>query len=308
MDPRASRDRESVGGTHVLLSAIDDRIAVSFPMVMVSGAMQGGCVCENAPLLRIGTNNIELAALFAPKPLGMSAANDWTKDLLTRGLPEIKTIYGLFGATDRVTAVHQPFEHGDHLLSRELMYSWFSTHLKPTGPHTGAIVEPPFTPVPPADLSVFDAAHPRPSDTLAPPRCGRYLTLRRRAEGGARRGARKDREVVSTRFSRHDQDPFASRVEVIGDKEELRAPAPALPSPFVNSELPTARQAGITPRSHADPGGNRGRCVWPPGGSGERVGLTGTAACRACWWSVAPWDRPDVTPGGRSRVGKDDER
>jgi len=41
---------------------------------MVSGAMQGGCVCENAPLLRIGTNNIEFAALFAPKPLGMSAA------------------------------------------------------------------------------------------------------------------------------------------------------------------------------------------------------------------------------------------
>ena len=33
-------------------------------------AMQGGCVCENASLLRLGTNNIELAALFAPKPLG----------------------------------------------------------------------------------------------------------------------------------------------------------------------------------------------------------------------------------------------
>ena len=93
--------------------------------------MQGGCVCENAPLLRIGTNNIELAALFAPKPLGMSSANDWTRDLLKLGLPEIKTIYRLFDADDRVTAMYMPFEHGDHLPSRERMYSWFSTYLQP---------------------------------------------------------------------------------------------------------------------------------------------------------------------------------
>ena len=40
---------------------------------------------------------------------------------MTLGLPEIKTIYRLFDADDRVAAVHQPFEHGDHLVSRELM-------------------------------------------------------------------------------------------------------------------------------------------------------------------------------------------
>ena len=34
--------------------------------------MQGGCVCENAPYLRVGTGNVEIAGLFAPKPLGMS--------------------------------------------------------------------------------------------------------------------------------------------------------------------------------------------------------------------------------------------
>ena len=47
--------------------------------------------------------------------LGMSSANDWTKDLLKLGLPEIKTIYQLFDEVDRVTAMYMPFEHGDHL-------------------------------------------------------------------------------------------------------------------------------------------------------------------------------------------------
>ena len=64
---------------------------------MVGMNMQGGCVCENAPLLRVGTDNVELAALFAPKPLGMTAANDWTIDLEFRGLPELKTIFKLYG-------------------------------------------------------------------------------------------------------------------------------------------------------------------------------------------------------------------
>ena len=63
----------SGGGTQTfILGAIDDRPAVAFPAVMVSTAMQGGCICENCSYLRVGTGNIELAGLFAPKPLGMS--------------------------------------------------------------------------------------------------------------------------------------------------------------------------------------------------------------------------------------------
>src|SRR5215469_14958756 len=65
----------SGGGTQTfILGSIEDRPAVEFPAVMVGEAMQGGCICENAPLLRIDTNNIELAAMFAPRPLGMTAA------------------------------------------------------------------------------------------------------------------------------------------------------------------------------------------------------------------------------------------
>ena len=70
-----------------MLCGIDDRPAVAFPAVMVSTAMQGGCVCENCSYLRIGTGNVEFAALFAPKPLGMTGANDWTIDIERRVCP-----------------------------------------------------------------------------------------------------------------------------------------------------------------------------------------------------------------------------
>src|SRR5207244_8726614 len=92
----------SGGGTQTfILCAIDDRPAAAFPAVMVSTQMQGGCVCENCSYLRQGTGNIEFAGLFAPKPLAMSAANDWTVNLERRGLPELKKLYKLYDAEDR---------------------------------------------------------------------------------------------------------------------------------------------------------------------------------------------------------------
>ena len=87
--PEVDVDRIAVtgasgGGTQTfVLSAIDPRIKVSMPAVMVSTAMQGGCTCENTSLLRVGTGNVEFAALFAPRPLGLTAADDWTVEMET---------------------------------------------------------------------------------------------------------------------------------------------------------------------------------------------------------------------------------
>src|SRR5690242_10887303 len=74
----------SGGGTQTfLLTAVDDRIAVSAPVNMISAIMQGGDACENMPGLRIGTFNVEIGAMMAPRPMLMvSATGDWTKNTL----------------------------------------------------------------------------------------------------------------------------------------------------------------------------------------------------------------------------------
>lgn len=163
VDPaRLGVNGASGGGTQsLLLSAIDDRIAVSVPAVMVSGNMQGGCICENAGLLRLGTNNIELTALTAPRPLAAIAANDWTTDFMTKGLPELKTIYALMGAPEAVAGQKFEFPHNDNQVSREYAYTFFNRAFALGLPEP--IRERPFVPVPPAQLHVFDAAHPRPA-------------------------------------------------------------------------------------------------------------------------------------------------
>ena len=51
------------------MTAVDERIKVSAPVNMISATMQGGCICENAPNLRLDTSNIEIGALMAPRPL-----------------------------------------------------------------------------------------------------------------------------------------------------------------------------------------------------------------------------------------------
>lgn len=166
----------SGGGTQTfLLGAIDDRPAAAFPAVMVSTAMQGGCICENCSYLRIGTGNIELAALFAPRPLGLSAADDWTKEIETKGLPQLRELYKTLGAPERIEGkAFLKFGHNYNQVAREMMYGFFNRHLK-LG-HREPVVEKPFTPVPPKELSVFDDAHPRPKDAVGAEGVRRWFT------------------------------------------------------------------------------------------------------------------------------------
>ena len=157
----------SGGGTQTfILCAIDPRPAVAFPAVMVSTAMQGGCNCENAPYLRIDTGNVEFAALFAPKPLGMTAADDWTHEMATKGFPELKQHYKLFGAEDNVML--KPllqFGHNYNYVSRAVIYSWFNKHLK-LG-LADPIVEEDYRPLSIPELSVWDDQHPAPPGDYA---------------------------------------------------------------------------------------------------------------------------------------------
>ena len=152
----------SGGGTQTfMLSALDPRVAVSFPAVMVSTAMQGGCTCENACLLRVGTGNVEFAALFAPKPLCLLSADDWTKEMPTKGFPQLQEHYQLLGAEKNVR--HHPllhFEHNYNYVSRANMYAWVNEHLK-LG-LAEPIVEEDYPRLSAAEMTVWDDAHPKP--------------------------------------------------------------------------------------------------------------------------------------------------
>jgi Acetyl xylan esterase (AXE1) len=156
----------SGGGTQTfVLCAIDDRPAVAFPAVMVSTGMQGGCVCENCSLLRVGTGNVELAAMFAPKPLGMTGANDWTVELASKGLPELKTLYSLYEVPENVAGtVYAQFGHNYNGASGLVVYEWFNKHFK-LG-HSTPIKELPFIGLSSRELTVYDAKHPRPKDEM----------------------------------------------------------------------------------------------------------------------------------------------
>jgi hypothetical protein len=163
VDPqRVAITGASGGGTQtMLLAAIDPRISLSFPAVMVSTAMQGGCTCENASLLRVGTGNVEFAGLFAPKPQGMTTADDWTKEMSTKGFPELKRLYGLLGAPNQVMLQRgEHFPHNYNAVSRTAFYNWINRHF-----HLGQqepVLERDYTVSTRAELSVWDAEHPAP--------------------------------------------------------------------------------------------------------------------------------------------------
>jgi dienelactone hydrolase len=219
----------SGGGTQTfILCAIDDRPAAAFPAVMVSTAMQGGCVCENCSGLRRETGNIELAGLFAPKPLGMSAAKDWTAEIETKGLPDLKALYRLYGAEDNVTArAFLQFGHNYNQVSREVMYNWFNKHLHLDQPEP--VVEKPFVPVPPKELSVYDDQHPRPADATDAIGLRKLMTRMTEEQMAAllpkdESGLKEFKHVVGTALEAMigDRLPTADEVESkeVGDKEE----------------------------------------------------------------------------------------
>lgn len=111
----------SGGGTQTMvIAALDDRITLSVPVVMMSSHFFGGCPCESGLPIHIlpdelMSNNAELGAMVAPRPqLVISDGHDWTSTVPEIEYPYLQRVYKLYDARERVQNVHLAAEHHDY--------------------------------------------------------------------------------------------------------------------------------------------------------------------------------------------------
>lgn len=173
VDPkRIAVTGESGGGTQsFLLTALDERVALSVPVAMVSSYFFGGCPCESGkPIHRSDdhfASNAMIAALAAPRPmLLVSDGGDWTRFTPETEYPYLQGVYELFGVRENVANVHLPDEGHDYGPSkRTAMYEFVAARfgLKLDGDESCVTLEMP------AQLKVFATPAALPAHAVRTP-------------------------------------------------------------------------------------------------------------------------------------------
>lgn len=172
-DPeRVAVSGESGGGTQTfLLTALDPRVKLSAPVVMVSSYFFGGCSCESGRPIHRGpnyfANNVMIAALAAPRPLLLvSDGRDWTEATPRSEFPFLQHLYGYYGVRENVENVHLAAEGHDYGPSkRAALYAFL---IKRFGLNQGrAYTETPAEIETPDALRIFTPQRPRPATACA---------------------------------------------------------------------------------------------------------------------------------------------
>ena len=108
------------GSATMFITAIDERITLSIPVVMTSAIHSGGCPCESGNPIHLsagGTNNVEIASMCAPRPmLVVSDGKDWTANVPRLEFPFIRRVYELYGpeVSSQVENAHFATEGHDY--------------------------------------------------------------------------------------------------------------------------------------------------------------------------------------------------
>jgi len=153
----------SGGGTQsYYLAAVDARIRVIVPVCMMSAHYQGGCPCEEPPLIHLGDiSTVDVVASLAPRPVLLpSVTGDWTNQSPSHDVPAVRQIYAIFGAADRVANIHADAPHNYNRNTREHMYAWFRRWLMNDLKAGRRIAEPKFTPPTAEALRLFPEGKP----------------------------------------------------------------------------------------------------------------------------------------------------
>ncbi len=110
------------------IAALDKRIKAIAPVCMFSSHFQGGCDCEEGPLLRTyGLTNFDILASLAPMPILLpSVDGDWTRCNPHYEIPLLKDVYRLYNAADRIENFHCHAVHNYNRNTREHVYAWFA--------------------------------------------------------------------------------------------------------------------------------------------------------------------------------------
>ena len=182
VDPQrfGATGRSGGGAYSWWIAALDERITAAAPVAgitdlqdhVVNGCVEGHCDC----MFTVNTyrwDYPQVAALVAPRPLllvNTDADSIFPLEGVERTDAQLRRLYKLLGAADRLGLVIAPGPHKDTQDLQVPVFRWFNRHLKNADPVIEMAARPQFTP---AELKVFatlpaDALNTNIHDTFVP--------------------------------------------------------------------------------------------------------------------------------------------